>query len=156
MFNLSLSTGVFPTYWKRAIIIPLPKNNRPSSTNDLRPISLTSVISKLFERLVLKLISPRWRSIMHTDQFAYRPLSSTTSTLTSIQHLWLSTLDANAKCYARVLAIAFSKAFDSIEHSLLLGKLLSYGSRTGLWCGCIPSCQIERIRSESTAQSPLL
>ena len=86
IFNLSLKTGVFPSAWKHAMITPLPKVNRPTSYNDLRPISLTSVIAKIFEKIVLKLISTNWRSIMNIDQFAYRPLSSTTCALTAIQH----------------------------------------------------------------------
>ena len=127
VFNLSLSTGVFPTEWKKAVISPLPKVSKPTTPNDFRPISLTSVLSKLFERIVLKMISPLWRSVMNTDQYAYRPLSSTVCALTAIQHHWLSTLDTNAKCYIKVFAVDFSKAFDSIEHSLLIGKLISYG-----------------------------
>lgn len=127
LFNLSLQTGVFPSSWKHATITPLPKVKSPKSVNDLRPISLTSIIGKIFERIVLKLIGTHWHAIMNKDQFAYRPQSSTTCALTAIQHHWLSTLDRNAKCNIRVITIDFSKAFDSIEHSLLLGKIASLG-----------------------------
>ena len=157
LFNLSLKTGVFPVEWKRAIIIPLPKNKRPSTANDLRPISLTSIIAKIFERLVLKMITPHWRSIMHEDQYAYRPLSSTTCALTSIEHHWLSTLDDSKGSYIRVFALDFTKAFDCIEHSLLLGKICSYGFDNWLivWLHSFLSGRTQQVRVNQ-ATSPCL
>ena len=114
VFNLSLKTGRVPSHWRSAIICPLPKVKNASNVNDLRPISLTSVLSKLLERLVLGKLRYIWEFI-YKDQFAYRPLSSPSSALTMIEHHWLSTLDSSPQTILRVLAVDFKKAFDSIE-----------------------------------------
>ncbi len=57
IFNESLATSVVPTSFKKSIIIPVPKNNKPSCLNDYRPVALTSIVMKVFERLVKSLIS---------------------------------------------------------------------------------------------------
>lgn len=57
IFNESLATSVVPTCFKRSTIIPVPKNNKPSSLNNYRPIALTSVVMKVFERLLKNMIS---------------------------------------------------------------------------------------------------
>ncbi len=51
-FNESLATSVVPTCFKNSGIIPVPKNNKPSCLNDYRPVALTSIVMKVFERLV--------------------------------------------------------------------------------------------------------
>ncbi|KAI3371809.1 hypothetical protein L3Q82_024355 [Scortum barcoo] len=53
IFNLSLAHAVVPTCFKSTSIIPVPKNSKPSSLNDYRPVALTPIITKCFERLVL-------------------------------------------------------------------------------------------------------
>ncbi len=55
--NESLATSVVPTSFKKSIIIPVPKNNKPSCLNDYRPVALTSIVMKVFERLVKSHIS---------------------------------------------------------------------------------------------------
>ncbi len=50
IFNESLATSVVPTSFKKSIIIPVPKNNKPSCLNDYRPVALTSIVMKVFER----------------------------------------------------------------------------------------------------------
>ncbi len=57
IFNESLATSVVPTSFKKSIIIPVPKNNKPSCLNDYRPVALTSIVMKVFERLVKSHIS---------------------------------------------------------------------------------------------------
>ncbi len=52
IFNESLATSVVPTSFKKSIIIPVPKNSKPSCLNDYRPVALTSIVMKVFERLV--------------------------------------------------------------------------------------------------------
>ena len=48
IFNTSLQEGVFPSVWKTASIIPVPKVKNPASANELRPIALTNVLGRLF------------------------------------------------------------------------------------------------------------
>ncbi len=55
IFNESLATSVVPTSFKKSVIIPVPKNNKPSCLNDYRPVALISVVMKVFERLVMNL-----------------------------------------------------------------------------------------------------
>ncbi len=51
IFNESLATSVVPTSFKKSVIIPVPKNSKPSCLNDYRPVALTSTVVKVFERL---------------------------------------------------------------------------------------------------------
>ncbi len=52
IFNESLATSVVPTSFKKSVIIPVPKNSKPSCLNDYRSVALTSIVMKVFERLV--------------------------------------------------------------------------------------------------------
>ncbi len=54
IFNESLATSVIPTSFKKSVIIPVPKNSKPSCLNDYRPVALTSTVMKVFERLLKK------------------------------------------------------------------------------------------------------
>ena len=55
LFNTSLRYGVIPALWKTAHVIPLPKKQHPRSIEkDIRPISLTPIVSKIFESIVMK------------------------------------------------------------------------------------------------------
>ncbi len=54
IFNESLATSVVPTSFKKSVIIPVPKNSKPSYLNDYRPVALTSTVMKVFERLLKK------------------------------------------------------------------------------------------------------
>lgn len=54
IFNCSITEGVVPDLWKRAITVPIPKTNPPNSLDDLRPISLTPIPCKILERIIAK------------------------------------------------------------------------------------------------------
>ena len=126
LFNLCLNNGHFPADLKRAIVVPIPKTSAPRSLGELRPISLTSNISKLLERAVLGRTRDKFKEVVNNNQFAYREKASTTCALVQMTHSWLHALDNAPNAALRVIAIDFSKAFDSIEHSLLVAKLHSY------------------------------
>src|SRR3989442_7110946 len=91
LFNLSLITMTVPAQWKQAVITPLPKINKPVSCSDFRPISLTPILSRLLEKIVVRnfiypaLNDPAIHPLL-TDQFAFRPTGSTDATLISILH----------------------------------------------------------------------
>ena len=122
LINSCLISGTFPMEMKRAIVVPIPKVPSPKSLCDLRPISLTSILSKLLERAILK----RTNHFFVPNQVAYRPNASTTCALVHMTHSWLKALDASPGSILRVIAIDYAKAFDSVDHSLLIAKLHSY------------------------------
>jgi len=126
LFNLSLSTGCVPQQWKRSIILPLAKVPSPLLPSDFRPISITPVLSRVLERIIVSsyiypalLIPPP--NLHFNDQFAFRPTGSTTSALIYLLHKISAMLVSQP--YVRVIALDFSKAFDSVRHSTLLSKL---------------------------------
>lgn len=84
IFNISLSQSVIPTCFKESIIVPVPKKPYPASLNDYRPVALTSVVMKCFERLVRDFIISSLPDTLDPLQYAYR---SNRSTDDAISHL---------------------------------------------------------------------
>ena len=115
-----------PTQWKTSLIIPIPKVSQPTSPSDFRPISLTPILSRLLEKMVVQfcfypiLVQPSIApSFM--DQFAFRPSGSTTSALIYLFHHVSNLLVNNP--YVHIVALDFSKAFDTVKHDVLISKL---------------------------------
>ena len=82
IFNLSLSSTVFPETWKISCINPIPKCLCPSEFSDLRPICLTPFTSRVFERVVFdSFVSKRYHSTLSNDKLGFRKGSSTTCAL---------------------------------------------------------------------------
>ena len=128
IFNLSLSSGLFPSMWKHSIIVPILKTSPPSSSpSDYRPISLLSLISKLLEKHVHFILADHLFSHnqISDSQFGFLPNRSTTSALSSASHHILSFLDKATPVCGVFLDVR--KAFDSVTHSKLLKKLHSLG-----------------------------
>ena len=130
IFDMSWSTHTFPSIWKSSCIIPIHKSGKPKdSPSSFRPISLTSCVSKLFERLVLARLFYflETNSILSPCQAGFRPGRST---LDQILYLSQSISDGfhARKPKRTVLAtVDFSKAFDSVWHPALYHKLLAAG-----------------------------
>lgn len=123
VFNASLLQHTVPLLWKEANIRPVPKELPFTSCNQLRPISLTNIIMRLFERLVYKNeLSTVCANHIDLDQFAYRKGHNSTMALLKSQHNWLKWLDGNAD-FVRIFSFDFSKAFDSVSHRILVSKL---------------------------------
>jgi len=116
--NLSLTQGRPPNLWKRAIITPVPKVSNPKELADFRPISVTPLISRIVERiLVNKFVLPALPVNLLADQFAYRPTCSTTAALVALEHHTAQYLESAS--FVRCLLIDYSKAFDTISHPIL-------------------------------------
>ena len=121
--NSSLRLHKVPSSWKMADIRPLPKESPLTSCSQLRPISLTAVIMRLFERLVYRFeLSCICNDYIDLDQFAYRGGQNSTMALIKCQYTWLKWLDGNAD-FVRIFSFNFSKAFDSVSHNILCSKL---------------------------------
>ena len=123
LFNRSLQEQFVPCHWKLANVTPIPKESPFTNCNQLRPISLTNIIIRLFEKLILKFeLFHILKSLVRPDQFAYKENSNTTMALVKSRHYWLKWLDGNAN-FVRVLSFDFSKAFDTVSHYILSDKL---------------------------------
>ncbi|PWV15828.1 hypothetical protein C3747_27g117 [Trypanosoma cruzi] len=133
--NHSWTTGTIPVEWRRATIVPLLKPGKsPELLESYRPISLTSIVSKVAEKMVLKRLLWVWTP--HPHQYAYRSMRTTTMQLAHLTH----EVEHNRNHYFQVslpkksgignqlhyrphrtllVLVDFSKAFDSIDHRVL-------------------------------------
>jgi len=133
IFNASLSSGIFPSTWKSAIVRPLQKTPSPKSPSDYRPISILPALSKCLERLVhQQMYSYIIRyNILSNFQSGFRSQHSTTTALLKITDDIRRAMDK--KLLTFLMLFDFSKAFDCVYHPLLLFKL----KKAGFSPGCV-------------------
>ena len=124
LFSWSLRDSVVPSLWKTSIICPVPKNRSPSELNDYRPVALTSIVMKCFEKLVLKRLLSQTHLQHDPLQFAYKQNRSTDDATLTLLHNAYTHLD-NSGSFVRILYIDFSSAFNTIQPHLMALKLLS-------------------------------
>ncbi len=125
LFTWSLKDCSVPLLWKKSIICPVPKNKNPISLNDYRPIALTSIVMKCFERIILNLILSYTEPFHDPYQFAYKPNRSTEdATLTLLHHAYTHLEQPDS--FVRILFVDFSSAFNTIQPHLMAHKLLTF------------------------------
>ena len=123
IFNASVNQGTVPTLWKCADVVPIAKISKPMSVDsDLRPISLITTLSKVLEDFVFGWLRPIIMPHLDPRQFAGIKNSSTTHALVRVIHEWLQAAET-PKTIIRACLIDFSKAFDRIDHNILIRKL---------------------------------
>ncbi len=108
IFNESLATSVVPTSFKKSVIIPVPKNSKPSCLNVYHPVAFTSTVMKVFERLLKKHICSSIPATLDPLQFAYRPNRSTDDAISQVLHSSLTHIDSKNGNYVRLLFIDYS------------------------------------------------
>ena len=128
LFNKCLSEGYFPYELKTAKVLPFFKNK--GDINDItnyRPISMLSVFSKLFEKLIHKKLYVYFdgNNIINENQFGFRPFHSTSHALINATENLYKSLDNDLHTLG--IFIDFSKAFDTVNHAILCSKLEHYG-----------------------------
>jgi hypothetical protein len=129
IINSSFKTGIFPSELKIAKVVPIHKDGSKSEVSNYRPISLLSSFSKIFEKaMYARLINfLNSNNTLTESQYGFRAGRSCEHALLDAQNNILSAL--NKKQIALLLLIDFSKAFDTVDHNILLHKLHHYGVR---------------------------
>ncbi|KAI4893083.1 hypothetical protein NFI96_025602, partial [Prochilodus magdalenae] len=122
IFNRSLELCSVPACFKTSTIIPVPKKSTITGLNDYRPVALTSVVMKVFERLILAHLKSITDPLLDPLQFAYRANRSVDDVVNLTLHFILQHLDSHGN-YARVLFVDFSSAFNTVVPQLLQAKL---------------------------------
>lgn len=127
IFNLSLSTNTLPKVWKSAFVLPLLKGGEPSIVNNYRPISKLCILVKVFEKLVCDQLREflALRNILNPLQSGFRKQHSTATAALKVFNALYEALDSKRLCVA--LFLDLSKAFDTVDHSLLSETLLKIG-----------------------------
>ena len=135
LFNLSLFTNKIPTIWKSAFVLPLLKGGDPSILNNYRPISKLSTLMKVLETLVSHQLKEFLlkNNCLSNFQSGFRKKHSTVTTALKVVNDFIETLDKNQHCAA--LFLDLSKAFDTVDHAILLERLVNIGisKQTVLW-----------------------
>ena len=124
--NLSIKTGSFPDKWKEAKVKSLHKGGPANDPNNFRPISILPVLSKLFEKHVHESLMNYLEKykLLYDTQSGFRPNHSCETALLLMVEKWLKALD-NSELVGIIL-VDFRKAFDLVDHSILLKKLELY------------------------------
>ncbi len=129
LINHSISEGIFPDSLKIAKILPIFKSGDKTLISNYRPISLLNTFSKIYEKVIFVRFEKFLNKykILYDKQFGFRKNRSTQLALISLLDCVTSALDKNE--HALCLFIDLSKAFDTVNHSILLNKLNILGIR---------------------------
>ena len=129
LFNESISQCIFPDKMKVARVVPLHKGGDPNCVSNYRPISVLNIFSKLLEKHVYKHLYSylEKNKILNKAQFGFRNSKGTTQAIVRHTSSIYDHLDRNDLVFS--LYLDYRKAFDSVDHGILLDKLFFYGIR---------------------------
>ena len=127
LFNLSFSEGVFPSILKTCKVIPIYKKDSQLNCSNYRPISLLSNIDKILERIMYNRLYKflETNNLIYSLQFGFSQKHSASHALIHLTDKTREQLDKGN--FASSIFVDFQKAFDTVEHQILIQKLNYYG-----------------------------
>lgn len=125
IFNFSLAKGVFPMEWKKAYIVPVFKAGSRAVVGNYRPVCIQSALPKLLEKMILKKLLFAFRNVIIQQQHGFMRGRSTISNMVVYLQDVISHLNDGLDVHA--IYTDFSKAFDLVNHEILIHKLRLYG-----------------------------
>jgi hypothetical protein len=130
-FNYSLKKGEVPYMWKQARVIPVFKSGDRANIENYRPISVTSLVSKLLEKIIAFHILEHLRNnnLLNINQHGFIPKRSCISMLTHVLDEWAFKLATHNYKQIDIINLDWAKAFDTVPHKRLISKLWSYKIR---------------------------
>ena len=127
IINMSITSGQIPKELKCAKIVPIYKKKLKTDPGNYRPVSILSIISKIFEKVVCEQLSDylECNNLMYDLQSGFRQNFSTDSCLIHLSDYILNNQDKGE--YTGIVVIDLQKAFDTVNHKILLSKLQALG-----------------------------
>ena len=148
IFNMSLKEQHVPEIWKDAVIVPVPKSSCPKTLSDFRPVALTSILMKTFEKMVRTELLRKTECVLDPLQFAYRPHRGVEDATVTLFNSILSHLEGPGS-HARLLFVDFSSAFNTIQPHILTNRLLEQfdvSKNLAGWILNFLTCRTQRVR----------
>lgn len=157
IINQSLITGIFPDTMKIAKVIPLFKKENPELVDNYRPVSLLCAISKVFEKTAYNQLYNYFKinNLFYNSQYGFRDEHSTE--LASIELIDRIFTDIDKKKNPITVYMDLSKAFDTLDHKILLHKLKYYGINGAAlsWFDSYLSNRLQYVEIDSSKSSYL-
>ena len=155
LFEASLLQGILPSDWTSAFITPIFKKGDPLQASNYRPVSLTSVPSKIMEHIICSHIMRHLErhNVLCDNQHGFRKFRSCESQLISTVEDLAKNLDIGNQ--TDMILLDFSKAFDKVNHSSLLSKLQHYGIKGKLhkWISGFLEKRTQKVLLEGATSS---
>uniref|UniRef100_V5GW34 Putative RNA-directed DNA polymerase from transposon BS n=1 Tax=Anoplophora glabripennis TaxID=217634 RepID=V5GW34_ANOGL len=130
IFNQILRSNTFPDLWKQSRVCPVYKKGNKEDVENYRPIAILCNFSKLFEIIIREHISFYAKNLIVPEQHGFMPGRSTVSNLVCATQFIAETLDMRGQ--VDVIYTDFTKAFDKLDHGILLRKLHNFGINNSL------------------------
>ena len=126
MFKISYNTGCIPRDWKLAHVVPVHKKGSKNNVENYRPISLTSLVMKTYERILKEELLIRTSHLLDNRQHGFLRLKSCSTNMVTFTDSVVLSINDCKTLSSDVVYFDFSKAFDSVNHDLILFKLKYY------------------------------